>query len=198
MRAVARSTGMDELIQTPGAEAPTSPPPAGWGAFERLYRESRDDVYAYLAYLLGDRTLAEDVLAQTFEKAYRKRGRFDSRRGELRAWVFGIARNLALDELRRGRREIVLDGAVMDGAVLDGSAAFTASASGAGADEAVERLAVAAALRTLDTRDRELVALKFFAGLGNREIARVVGRSETNVGSQLHRAIRKLREVLDA
>lgn len=177
---------MDELIQT--ERNVTAPPTkAGeWGAFERLYRESRDDVYAYLAYLLGDRTLAEDVLAQTFERAYRKRAGFDSRRGELRGWVFGIARNMALDELRRGKRELALDGAVLEASVP------------AGGDRVLDRLVIADALRTLDPRDRELVALKFFAGLGNRDIARVLGRSETNVGSQLHRAIQKLREVLDA
>lgn len=177
---------MDELIQT--ERNVTAPPTkAGeWGAFERLYRESRDDVYAYLAYLLGDRTLAEDVLAQTFERAYRKRVGFDSRRGELRGWVFGIARNMALDELRRGKRELALDGAVLEAPVP------------AAGDQVLDRVVIADALRTLDPRDRELVALKFFAGLGNRDIARVLGRSETNVGSQLHRAIQKLREVLDA
>lgn len=164
----------------------TSPAMTGeWSGFERLYRESRDDIYAYLAYLLGDRTAAEDVLAQTFERAYRKRRHFDSGRGELRGWVFAIARNLALDELRRGRRETALDSEVLE------------SMPSTTGEPAIERITVAAALHALQPRDRELVALKFFAGLGNREIASVVGRSETNVGSQLHRAIRKLREVLD-
>jgi RNA polymerase sigma factor (sigma-70 family) len=158
-----------------------------WGAFERLYRESRDDLYAYLAFLLADHARAEDVLAQAFERAYRKRAKFDARRGELRAWLFGIARNLALDELRRGKRELALDGVALD-----------MPADADAGDTALDRVFVATALHGLEPRDRELVALKFFAGLGNREIARVVGRSETNVGSQLHRAVRKLREVLDA
>ena len=71
-------------------------------AFDRIYRENRDDVYAYVAGLLRDRSAAEDVTAAAFERAYRKRSRFNSRRGSPRAWLFGIARNAALDELRRG------------------------------------------------------------------------------------------------
>ena len=72
--------------------------------FEALYRASRDDVYAYVASLLRDRAAAEDVTALAFERAFRRRKRWDARRGSERAWLFGIARNAALDELRRRRR----------------------------------------------------------------------------------------------
>ena len=77
-------------------------------AFERLYRSSRDDVYAYVAGLLRDPSAAEEVTATAFERAYRKRARFDPSRGEPRAWLFGIARNAALDELRRRGRQAEL------------------------------------------------------------------------------------------
>ncbi len=76
--------------------------------FEELYRSSRDDVYAYVATLLRDRTAAEDVTALAFERAFRRRRLFDARRGSERAWLFGIARNAALDELRRRGRTIAL------------------------------------------------------------------------------------------
>ena len=69
-----------------------------------LYRSSRDDIFAYVCTLLGDRAAAEDVTALAFERAYRRRMTFDRRRGEERAWLFGIARNAALDELRRRKR----------------------------------------------------------------------------------------------
>src|ERR1700732_5345845 len=71
---------------------------------ERLYRSSRDDVYAYVASVLRDQSAAEDVTALAFERAFRGRGLFDPRRGSERAWLFGIARNAALDELRRRKR----------------------------------------------------------------------------------------------
>src|SRR5215213_11310933 len=72
--------------------------------FEALYRAARDDVYAYVATLLRDRAAAEDVTAATFERAYRKQRSYKPARGSERAWLFGIARNAALDELRQRKR----------------------------------------------------------------------------------------------
>jgi hypothetical protein len=63
--------------------------------FERLYRSSRDDVYAYVAGLLREPAAAEQVTATAFERAYRKRSRFDPRRREPRAWLFVILRRRA-------------------------------------------------------------------------------------------------------
>ena len=157
--------------------------------FDALYRSSRDDVFAYVAGLLRDRSAAEDVCAGAFERAYRRRGSFDPRRGEPRAWLFGIARNAALDELRRRRRVRALAGDVLDPDAVAGEDA---------AEGALRRGAVRAALGQLDARDRDLVALKFFAGLSNREIAGVLGVSESNAGTMLHRAVRKLRRACDA
>ncbi|HEY2479125.1 MAG TPA: sigma-70 family RNA polymerase sigma factor [Solirubrobacterales bacterium] len=179
-----RSSG---VIQTAVAEAREAPAEADL-AFDRLYRSSRDDVYAYVAGLLRDGPAAEEVTATAFERAYRKRRRFDPRRGEPRAWLFGIARNAALDELRRRGRQAELAAEPTD---LDGAAVET------GAERSEQRLALRAALAHLAPRDRELIALKFFAGLGNAEIASVLGISESNAGTRLHRAVTKLREALD-
>src|SRR5450755_4290969 len=80
---------------------------AGQGSserFEALYRSCAGDVYAYVASLLRDRAAAEDVTSLAFERAYRRRALFDLRRGSARAWLFAIARNAALDELRRRQR----------------------------------------------------------------------------------------------
>jgi len=157
-------------------------------AFERLYRSSRDDVYAYVASLVRDAAAAEDVTASAFERAYRKRSRFDPSRGEPRAWLFGIARNAALDELRRRGRHAELTAEPAD---------LSAATVGESAEASERRLAVAAALETLAPRERELIALKFFAGLANAEIATVLGLSESNAGTKLHRAVTKLREACD-
>jgi len=157
-------------------------------AFDRLYRSSRDDVYAYVAGLLRDRAAAEEVTATAFERAYRKRARFDRGRGEPRAWLFGIARNAALDELRRRGRQAELSAEPVD---------LSAPELDESAETSEQRLALTAALAQLDPRERELIALKFFAGLSNAEIAGVLGISESNAGTKLHRAVTKLREVCD-
>jgi RNA polymerase sigma factor (sigma-70 family) len=157
--------------------------------FEALYRAARDDVYAYVATLLRDRAAAEDVTAQAFERAYRRRGSFDARKGVERAWLFGIARNAALDELRRRKRRATLEGDPADPAAVAPDDAV---------DAALRRTAVRAALATLPARDREVVALKFHGGLDNAEIAAVLGVSASNAGTLLHRAMTKLREAIDA
>jgi RNA polymerase sigma-70 factor (ECF subfamily) len=171
----------------------TAPPAAadretGAEAFERLYRSSRDDVYAYVAGMLRDRAAAEDVTALAFERAYRKRSRFDAGRGSRRAWLFGIARNAALDELRRRKHLTELTAEPADAEAV--SAAEQT-------ETALRRATLRRAMETLEPRERELVALKFFAGLSNAEIADVIGVSESNAGTRLHRTIEKLRRACD-
>jgi RNA polymerase sigma-70 factor, ECF subfamily len=95
-----RSSDVIEMLAPAGMPGDAT----SWERFESLYRSSRDDLYAYVASLLRDPVAAEDVTEQAFERAYRRRRTFDHRRGEERAWLFGIARNAALDELRRRRR----------------------------------------------------------------------------------------------
>ncbi len=161
----------------------------GWDGLERLYRTSRDDVYAYVQSLLRDSAGAEDVTALAFERAYSRRRQFDRRRGDERPWLFGIARNLALDELRRRRRQAQL--------VVEPEAASEEPFTDDG-DVLLRRTAVRAALQRLAPRERELIALKFHAGLSNSELAQVLGISESNAGTLLHRAINKLREATGA
>jgi RNA polymerase sigma-70 factor (ECF subfamily) len=152
-------------------------------AFADLYRATVSDVYAYVATIVGHGGAAEDVVAAAYERAYRKQRSYDPRRGSQRAWVFGIARNAALDELRRRKRTVALP---VD-AVADEVAATDT--------DAVRRATVKAALDGLDPADREIVALKFHGGLTNAELARVLGTSESNAGTRLHRAVTKLREA---
>lgn len=171
-------------MTAPSAAAPD----AATLAFEALYRESRDDVYAYLAGLLRDRSAAEEVTSQAFERAWRRRRQIDPARGTPRTWLFGIARNAALDELRRRKRTAALPA---DDLPAPGETAQPT------ADTAIDRAVLRTALAGLGGRERELVALKFFAGLTNAEIAEVIGVSESNAGTKLHRTIQKLRRACD-
>lgn len=160
-----------------------------WERFELLYRSSRDDIFAYVTTLLNDRAAAEDITALAFERAYRRRMTFDRRRGEERAWLFGIARNAALDELRRRKRLAALTIDPED---------VSETEDDEGAEVALRRTAVRAAMAELAPRDREVIALKFHAGLRNTELAKVLGVSETAAGTLLYRAMEKLRKACDA
>ena len=158
-------------------------------AFEALYRTARDDLYAYVSTLLRDPMSAEDVTALAFERAYRRRRLFDPRRGNERAWLFGIARNAALDELRKRKRHARLAAEPADADTLTVDDAT---------DELERRSVVQAALDALPPRERELIALKYHAGLTNQEIAKVLGVSDSNVGTMLHRTMEKLRKACHA
>ena len=155
---------------------------------EQLYAACRDDVYAYVASLLRDTAAAEDVTSLAFERAFRRRRLFDARRGSERAWLFGIARNAALDALRRRRRT---------GALLHEIPAAEEPSGDQDGEAALRRATVSAALEALAPRERELIALKFHAGLSNPDIARVLGVSESNAGTLLHRTVTKLRKACD-
>jgi RNA polymerase sigma factor (sigma-70 family) len=176
------------VIDQSAQSAPARPGDT-WERLEALYRDCRDDVYAYVATLLRDPAAAEDVTALAFERAYRRRATFDRRRGVERAWLFGIARNAALDELRRRRRTATL--------VVDPEDAESGSVAD-GAEVALRRTAVRSAMEGLSGREREIVALKFHGGLSNAELGRVLGTSETGAGSLLFRTIEKLRRACDA
>jgi len=157
-------------------------------AFDELFREGAADVHAYAISLLGNRAAAEDVTALAFERLYRARARLDHGRGTPRAWLFAIARNAALDELRRRQRQPQSE--LSD--ELPGDR---------GLDEAFEQLArratVRDALAALPLREREVVLLKFHGQLSNSELARALDVSESNAGTRLHRALKRLREQCD-
>jgi RNA polymerase sigma factor (sigma-70 family) len=154
-------------------------------AFDALFRECAADVHGYLISLLGDRSAAEDLTALAFERLYRSRSRLDHRRGSPRAWLFSIARNAALDELRQRRRR---------SSYALGEDLADDRAPGDALEDVERRATVLDALASLPLRERELVLLKFHGQLSNSELARALGISESNAGTRLHRALTRLRE----
>jgi RNA polymerase sigma factor (sigma-70 family) len=149
--------------------------------FEALYRDMRGPVYAYVYDCLRDVQRAEDATSAAFERAFRRLETFDPKRGTPQAWLFTIARSSVLDALRAESRQGRTESSVEP------------QASESLPDET--HLTVRAAIAELGRFERELVGLKFYAGLTNREIADVVGRSESNVGTMLYRVLGKLREA---
>jgi RNA polymerase sigma factor (sigma-70 family) len=142
-------------------------------------------VHGYLLSLLGDRATAEDLTALAFERLYRSRSRLDPGRGTPRAWLFSIARNAALDELRQRRHR---------SSCSLGEELIDDRASGDALEDVERRAVVLDALSSLPLRERELVLLKFHGQLSHSELARTLGISESNAGTRLHRALTRLRE----
>lgn len=175
--AIDRASGDDHAAQRGSLDG---------GALDALFRECAKDVHGYAYTLLGDRQSAEDVTALAFERLYRFRSRLDNARGTPRAWLFTIARNAALDELRSRRHRAYQ--------ATDDLPDRTDHESGSALEHAERRATVRTALATLPRREQEVVLLKFYGQLSNGELARVLGISESNAGTRVHRAMTRLRE----
>ena len=155
--------------------------------FERLYAEHAQGLFGFLVYRTGDRALAEDLVADSFERALRGRRRFDRRRASEKTWLYSIALNALRDHGRRRAAE---------GRALERHAPATVPAS-APADEAVERQGdLERALRILSDEEREAIALRFGADLTVPEIAKLRRERLTTVEGRVYRALRKLRDQL--
>jgi RNA polymerase sigma-70 factor (ECF subfamily) len=152
-------------------------------SFSAVAESELDAVHRYLLFLTGNRTVAEDLTGETFEKAFRSWRRFDPRRGTPRAWLCRIARSAALDhfrsEERRRRREERYAREQPDS---------EEPWLGPGALEV--------ALSQLSPADREVVALRVLLELDGPMAARVLGISATACSTRLSRALKRLEELM--
>lgn len=160
--------------------------PADEADWDALYAEQLPRIYNFFRYRVGDGPEAEDLTSATFEKAWRARHRYRRDLGAFSTWLLAIARNVAIDSYRRTRTRthVPLEEAA---AVAAGPTPEEAAAQRSDF-ERLSRL-----LAALPDRDRELLALKYGAGLTNRAIARLTGLTTSNVGTILYRTIRDLR-----
>jgi RNA polymerase sigma-70 factor (ECF subfamily) len=157
--------------------------------FERLYEEHAGPLLAFLVYRTGSRPLAEDVLADTFEKVLTAKRRFDPRKASEKTWLYAIALNQVRDVARRQAVERRF-----------AERAVPAHVAGTGIREldAVEdRDSLARALEALSDEEREAIALRYGSDLTVPEIAKLTGEKLTTVEGRVYRALRKLREELD-
>jgi RNA polymerase sigma factor (sigma-70 family) len=156
--------------------------------FERLYADEAGPLFAFLAYRTGDRALAEDLLADAFERALRARRRYDRRRASQKTWLYAIALNALRDHARRRDAEA---------RALNRVAGGPPEPADAGLDAVEHRDLLAAGLAALTPEEREAIALRFGAELTLPEMAEVLGEPRTTVEGRVYRALRKLRDRLD-
>jgi RNA polymerase sigma-70 factor (ECF subfamily) len=155
--------------------------------WDEVFRDELPRVYNYLRYRGFDRPTAEDLTSATFEKAWRARARYRRDRAGVATWLVAIARNAAIDHLRKPRLDVPLEDTVARDEATPETDAM----------QAAERRRLAVLVAALPERERELLALKYGAGATNRAIARLTGLGESNVGTILHRTIAALRARWD-
>ena len=159
-------------------------------AFEAACGAQLAPVFAYVRYRVDSAQAAEDLTSATFLRALERIHSFDAARGDMRQWIFAIARHLVTDHLRTRRRWFVVP---LDWLGPRASAEPTPEDAAAGAEV---HGGLVRAIGALPRRDRDLLGMRFGAALTNREIAAVMGLQEGHVAVRIQRALAKLKARL--
>ncbi|MDP9377115.1 MAG: RNA polymerase sigma factor [Actinomycetota bacterium] len=154
--------------------------------FEQLVRRHAQEVYGYLLYRTGNHHLAEELVGDTLERAYRSRGRYDGRRASEKTWLLTIALNRWRDLMRRESTERAALERIGEGLISHVDDMSTAE----------DRRALLDGLAALPEDEREVVALSYGADLTAKQIAQVLELPVTTVQGRLYRGLRKLRDEL--
>lgn len=159
--------------------------------FTQFYDEYFSKVYNYVYYRVNDSHDVDDLTSTIFYKLFEKRDYYCADKAPLFAWVFSIARNTITDYYRRRGRDTYIPLETIDG-LLSSELGPEDIAEKNEVEEQLHR-----ALRSLSDRERDIIALKFWSGLTNREIAKVTGLSESNIGVILFRVMRRIKHYME-
>jgi len=158
-------------------------------AFAKIYDQHQPAIYRYIFYRVGDVATAEDLTGEVFVRLVEKSDHLTYQGRPLLAWLYTIARNLVTDYYRRAGQVTVLpldEGLVSSTTSLEDASEYTLTQ---------QRLAAALTLLTED--QRQVVMLKFFEGLDNETVARMLDKSVGAVKALQHRALAALRRILE-
>jgi len=156
--------------------------------WDLVYTLELPRIYNFFLFKVGNREFAQDLTATTFERAWKHRSKYRPTSAEPTTWLFGIVRNVLKENLRKNR---------MNERKIDAISRKEEKEAKADIEEIIQQRQEKERLRVvileLPEREQELIALKYGAGLTNREIAKITNLSESNVGSILHRTVNTLR-----
>jgi RNA polymerase sigma-70 factor (ECF subfamily) len=158
--------------------------------WESTYKDLLPRVYHYFCLRINDSLDAEDLTAITFERAWRNRKKYQKDLGAFTNWIFGIAGHILADYYRKKRSENLR--------IAENS--ITELSSRAVEEDFAHKdqfNRIVSILASLPEREREIFSLKYGAQLNNREIAKIMNLTESNIGTILYRIVSRLREQLE-
>ena len=158
---------------------------------EAIYNQHYDSVYNYICFRINNHFDAEELASDAFENAIRRFHTYRPDLAPIQAWLIGIAKNVVSDYFRSKRRKTFIP--------LDDAAELISL------DRQPEEIivfdednrALIQAMSTLKDVERQILSMKFATDLKNHEIALVLNISDTNVGTIVYRAVKKLKKILD-
>lgn len=159
--------------------------------FEVIFESHYKKVYNFISFRINNHHDTEELVSQVFEKVMIKFYMYDETRSSMEAWIVGIAKNVVNDYFRAIKRQNIVS--------IDNVINLICGRSQP--SEIVvkndENKALVEVLSTLSQKERTIIAMKFSTGLKNTEIAEIMDISESNVGSILHRTLKKMRTKLE-
>ena len=158
-------------------------------AFGRLYDIHVDRVYRHIYYRVGNEQDAEDLTQQVFLKAWQAIARYKRMASPFIAWLMTISHNLVVDFYRTRKDKAYLEAEIL----ADGPASNPEQA----AERSLEQQRLRRAILKLGSDEQQVVILRFMEGFQFSEIASVLNKKEGNVRVILHRALVKLRSILE-
>ena len=162
-------------------------------AYETLYDRYCSAVMGLALKITGDRSLAEEVVQETFWRVWRKADLFQTQRGAFTSWFFGITRNVSIDVLRRQKTQIqpveeteqIIEQAV-DPSMNVPEAAWLRE----------KHQQMRAAIETLPKEQRSVIEMAYFRGMTRQEIAQATGEPLGTIHTRARLALQKLRDEL--
>jgi RNA polymerase sigma-70 factor, ECF subfamily len=158
-------------------------------AFGKLYDIHVDRIYRHVYYRVGNQHDAEDLTQQVFLKAWQAIHRYERTTSPFVAWLMTISHNIVVDFYRTRRDRSYLEAEVL----ADGPA----SRPEAAAEASFEQQRLRRAILQLGVDEQQVVILRFIEGFEFAEIASILKKKEGNVRVILHRALAKLRNILE-
>lgn len=152
-------------------------------ALENLYKSMSKPVYFYVLRLVGDPDVAEDVMQDTFVSVMRSCASYDERE-KGKSWIFTIAKNRAMDYLRRANKTVSLE----EGEIYADGMTFT--------DETDSRLYALRLLEGLNKKERDIVTLRLFGDMTLTQVSKELGLPKGTVFWTYNNAIKKLRNSM--
>lgn len=158
-------------------------------SFTELYEQYMPKVFRYISYRINNTQVAEDLTSGVFAKALDKFTSYRPEKASFPTWLFAIARNTIIDHFRTAGKVNIVS--------LEEDVALSSNENSPEdeAEEKDEAQVLNACIATLSSREQEIISLKFGAGMNNRQIAKMCGISEANVGIILYRTVHKLRDI---
>jgi RNA polymerase sigma-70 factor (ECF subfamily) len=158
-------------------------------AFGELYNIYFDRIYRYVFYQVKDRMTAEDLVEEIFVKAWKAIGSYRGKGWAFSSWLYRIAHNYLVDYFRKSQKRRSLEIEKVD---------FVASNEHELVERKTEEQELREAISCLRDNQRQVIILKFIEGLDNREISRIMGKSEGAIRILQMRALTTLREKLSS